>query len=64
MDLSITHEEVIQLYRYLKTREAELDIQVLKILTKLEDYLYDKLTIEEIEKIERSEKIKIKLQEG
>ncbi len=64
MKLSITHDEVIQLYQYLKPKETELDINLLKILRKLENYLYDKLTIEEIEKIEKTRKDKNQITRG
>ncbi len=54
MSLSISHEEIVQLYRYLKPKEIELDPNILKILMKLENYLYEKLTIEEIEELEKN----------
>ncbi len=51
MGVSLNHDEVVALYSYLKKREVELDKNVLKVLIKLEDYLYNKLTIKEIEEL-------------
>ena len=54
ISLELNDKEMIVLYKYLKKREEEIPTQLLMILKRLEEKLYDNLTIEEIEALESS----------
>ncbi len=49
--LEINEEEAICLYRLLKKQEADLDNRLIRLLTKIERMLYEKLSIEELERL-------------
>ena len=41
------------LYLFLKSREAELDEHMSNLVSEIEGYLYDRLSIEEMENLEK-----------
>lgn len=49
--LEINQEEAICLYRLLKKQESNLDNRLIRLLTKIERMLYEKLSIEELERL-------------
>mgnify|MGYP006310781103 FL=1 len=49
--LEINQEEAICLYRLLKKQESDLDNRLIRLLTKIERMLYEKLSIEELERL-------------
>ncbi|MCD6123300.1 MAG: hypothetical protein J7K04_15810 [Spirochaetales bacterium] len=51
MELRLSEKEIVQLYAFIKPRELEINNILLGILKKIENILYSKFTIEEIEKL-------------
>jgi hypothetical protein len=45
--------EIVALYVFLRGRQADLDERLAGVYDRLERYLYDRLSIEEIEQIDR-----------
>ena len=52
--LTVSLRETMGLYLRLKTHEMELDDQVIRFLRKLENELYQRLTIDELENLQKS----------
>ncbi|HSV56781.1 MAG TPA: hypothetical protein VLH39_06705 [Magnetospirillaceae bacterium] len=51
-DLSLSPRETIELYRYLKRSEETMPSCISSVLAKLEERLYSRLSIEEMENLE------------
>ncbi len=51
--LSLSDQEVEELYVELKPREGDLTVPLISLLTRLERSLYQRLTLEELERLSR-----------
>ena len=47
MDLS--EKEAVALYRFIKAREEELNVDLVPVFTRIERHLYETMSIEEVE---------------
>ena len=52
--VSLSENEMIALYRFLRAREESLDVRLVPLLTRIEKKLYDKLSIEDLEGLSKS----------
>lgn len=62
--LIFSDKELMGLYMALKKREDGLDYTMCRLLGRLESFLYEKLTIEELENIEDSYRNRIDIENG
>ena len=49
--ITFTDDEIMALYAFLKSKEDELDIKLLPLLSRMERQLYQQLSIDELENL-------------
>ena len=54
MNITLSDQEVKELYVQLKRQESQLDSRLQMLLLRIEKVLYEKLTIEEIESLQNT----------
>ncbi|MAG14208.1 MAG: hypothetical protein CMN78_06395 [Spirochaetales bacterium] len=54
MKITLDEIEISALYAFLKGREGDLDTQLLPILSRMEQILYQQLSIDELERLTSS----------
>lgn len=52
VQILLSEKELLGIYMLLKAQESGLDITMSKLLNRIEKYLYQSLTIEELENLE------------